>query len=480
MKPNTTTLANWLLTWVNDNGAIHGFHNHSVWGSNPYRWSDFTSGHSTWASPLLTSLALVIKEKRDPKLEELLVRLIRFQTTAFQEDGQYAHIGFQIGESLKRGLIHNMLPNVALGLTAEYAKSWLPAEHVEAIRTAIANSMETNDVMYPFGALYKDGKAKAISNQEYARLWGKLQYQHVFGEVRWDDLPDQLDFMIERYHVKGFPDEDSDASYRYLGDMTNTEPAEYYGLLIAPLILAYEMYGTERYLEAAGRLCRHLARCAWYDDKGQIRLHRAWYYSGSRWVKIKEPMLIAGMGMSLYGIQKYLSHRKDDELERFLSACDRTYATYQNPRGFFASATGWQGEGDIAPCSAWHSHDLLYLLVRHGMEPGIHEELFKTDDKISVLLGDQCIWMEKGNHWTITDYAAHDVFKLLGRKDENYFGRDMDWIGGDRTLPDHFSFKDQPVFMRTDEGVFLKPGPHGEEELNLSWIGPRPYLGAWR
>ncbi|GAA3402733.1 hypothetical protein ACFFNY_05010 [Paenibacillus hodogayensis] len=478
MKPNAGKLANWLLTWVQEHGTIHGFHNHSVWGSNPYRWSDFTCDHSTWASPLLPALALMLNKKRDPALESKLLTLIRFQTGSFQPDGQYAHIGFQMGESLAHGLIHNMMPNAALGLTALYAKDWLPADDLQRIRASMEATMDACDRIYPFGVMYTNGRA--ISNQEYARLWGKLLYEKVFGERRWgDELRRQVDEMIGQFHVGGLPDPDCIASYRYAGDTTSTEPAEYYGLLIAPLVLASELYGEPAYLEQAGGLCRHLARSAWHDGRGQTRLHRVFYHSGSRWVRINEPMLIAGMGISLFGIHEYLERQEDTELAAFLAKCDRTYAAYQNPRGYFASATGWCNEADIAPSSAWHAHDLLYLIARHGADDEVWSGLNETHEQISVLLGDRCIWMERGPHWTITDYQSIDVYQLLGRKDETRFGRDMNWVGGERALPERFTFADRPVFVKTDEGIFLRKGGIAETDIQLSSVASVPYLGVW-
>ena len=35
--------------------------------------------------------------------------------------------------------------------------------------------------------------------------------------------------------------------------------------MICPLILAAEIYGEERFLDEAGRLCRHVARSHWID-----------------------------------------------------------------------------------------------------------------------------------------------------------------------------------------------------------------------
>lgn len=475
MKAHIGSLGNWLLSWVQEDGAINGFHNHSVWGANPYRWADFTSGHSTWASLLIPSLCLALRRERDRRVEETVERLLRFQTTRLQADGQYAHIGFQMGETLKSGLIHNMLPNVSLGLAAEYGAFWLPPRLMEQIRATIVGTMDACDRLYPF-----DGSRK-ISNQEFARLWGKLQFQRAFGDDRWEaEARRQLDTMIGLFKIGGLPDADCESSYRYQGNPASTEPAEYYGLLIAPLVQAYEMFGEERYLDYAGGLCRHLARSSWHDGRGCRRLHRAWLFSGTQWRKINGPMLIAGMGTSLYGVHRYLKHRPGAELERFLDDCDRTYAAYRNPRGYFAAATGWESEVDVVPGSAWHAHDFFYLAERHGFEAGIAGELFADHPRLSVLLGDQCLWVERGTHWSVTDYFWQQVFRLLGRKDEITFGRDMDWVGGDRSLPPRFSFAGLPNFVKTDEGYYLMPGELGEADMTITSVAKLPYLGAWR
>ncbi|MBP3965862.1 hypothetical protein [Paenibacillus lignilyticus] len=481
-RPQAGKLANWLLSWVQPSGAIHGFHNHSVWGSNPYRWGDFTSGHSTWSSPLLAALSMLIKEKRDSALENQLFQMIRFQTSSFQEDGQYAHIGFQIGDTAKFGLIHNGITNVSLGLTLKYGESYLSEVIVAEIRSAMERNFEAIDSIYPFGIMYKQGRA--ISNQEYARIWGKLLHLQAFGgdEDRCEALRKQLDYMIGQFHFRGLPDMESEASYRYDKDKTSTEPGEYYGLLIGPLVLAYELFGDERYLTHAGNLCRHVARSVWCDNKGLLRMHRVWYHSGSQWMKLNEPMLIAGMGMTLYAVDQYIRHVPDPELSEYLAGSDRTYAAYQNPRGFFASATGWNNEADVAPSTAWHTHDLLYLVARNGADDQFWSEFSNKDagSLTSVLLGNGCMWMERDQQWTITDYFGRDVYQLLGRKDEARFGRDMSWVGGERSLREHFAFSPRPAFMITNKGIYLMPGGFEEDNLQLSSAADIPYLGLWK
>lgn len=473
MIPNTMMLGNWLSSWVQPNGAINGFHNHSVWGGNPYRWSDFTCGHSTFASPFLAGLSIALSNEMNENGLELLHQMIEFQTNSFQKNGQYKHIGFQVGESLEFGLIHNAIVNISLGLTALYGREFLPQSDLESIRSAILRNMEGCRI-------YGEGRTNvdACCNQDYARIWGKLLLQKVFEDTRYyNDIIEDLNFMIENFHLKGIPDNECEATFRALTnrDKNIVEPAEYYGLMIKPLILAYEMYENKSYLEHAGALCRHVVRSAWKDNQGQMRFHRLWYRDSSKelWTKMKSPMLIAGMGMTLDGIQSYLKHVQDDELSQFLEQCDSTYAYYQTPRGYFVSATGWQSEVDIAPCSAWHSHDFYYLVKRHGISPLFWETFKSKYNKISVLLGEQCIWMEDDEHWTITDYFTQSVFKLLGRKDYTVFGRDMDWAGGERALPKHFKWTNMPIFAKTENEIYLKE--YSGKDLDISCIASVPY-----
>ena len=106
-------LGNWLYSWVQPDGAIHGFHNHSVWGENPIRWADYTSGHSPFAAPMLPALAILLEKGYDARGAELLDRMMRHQAQDMRPDGEYNHIGFQTGELAKPGLIHNIVPELS-------------------------------------------------------------------------------------------------------------------------------------------------------------------------------------------------------------------------------------------------------------------------------------------------------------------------------------------------------------------------------
>jgi hypothetical protein len=470
--PDLTQLGNWLTSWVRPSGAIYGFNNHSVWGANPYRMGDFTAGHSTWSSPYLAGISEALTQHSDPRGLELLERLIDYQTTSFQEGDVYRHIGYETGELSNKALIHNAIANVSLGLAAVHGHSYLDDKRMNSIRTAILRNMKGCE---SFGS----GRPDKIGtcNQEYARIWGKLLFQQAFDDTRWrDEVVEDIDYMIQNFHLTGFPDDECTATLRATNIPDIVEPAEYYGLMICPLVLAAELYQDDRYLDEAGRICRHVARSQWIDEKGQVRFHRLWFRANEEWKVNNTPMLIAGMGDSLEGINRYLKHRPDAELENFLLVCDQTYSHYQHPRGFFASATGWLGEADIAPSTAWHSHDFRSLVHRHGIDSDFWDTIFQQDQaQTSVLLGDRCYWIEQGPFWAIRDYLWECTFDLVGRKDRVRFGRSMpDWIEGGWHPGEEYDFSGQPAFIQTDD--FIAPWEGDMKNVVVRSIAKKPYV----
>ena len=474
-SPNVASLGNWLHSWVQPNGAIHGFHNHPVWGTNPYRIGDMTAGHTTWASPFIAGLAQAIFQQPDARAQSLLERLIDFQSTSFHPDGQYEHIGFNVGEICQKGLIHNALPNCSLGLTALYARDWLPSKLLDQTRDAILRNLNEGCLQYG-----NQGRPDhtSVTNQDYARIWAKLLFMRAFADHRWhDEVREDLDYMIDNFHVSGMPDDSSAGTIRYQGMKDILEPSEYYGLMICPLILAAEIYNEERYLDEAGKLCRHVVRSAWIDEQEQTRCHRMWYHANDEWHLNRGPMLIAGMGDSLEGIQRYLRLRPDKELQAFLEATDHTYAHYQHPRGFFVSGTGWQSEIDIAPSTGWQSHDFRYLINRHGIEANFWDEFFAANDRTSVLIGDQCLWIEQDQHWVIGDFLWQDVYNLVGRKDCVRFGPHLpDWIEGGWHAPQNYPMPNRPIFINTDDHIALWKGSW--DKLDVMSIAKKPLRQA--
>lgn len=469
-------LGNWLCSWIQPSGAIFGFHNHSVWGDNPLRWPDYTSGHSTFAAPLLPGFAEALCKRYDERGKELLEKMLRFQAGAMRPDGEYLHIGFQAGELAKVGLIHNMVPVLSMVMAAGLGKHYLSPD----IRQLVKRSAET---ALGEGSLhYGQGRADqtACCNQDYARLWAKLLYQLVFEDKRFErEIQEDLDFMIDNFHIPGVPDAECDGTKRALlgKDQLLLEPAEYYGLMISPLCLGFEMFGRERWLAAAVRLCRHVVRSSFVDEEGCRRVHRAYFSrADGTWGRLEQPMQIQGNGLTLYGILQCWRLTGSPEFLQFLEEMDHGMVHYQTPRGFVRAATGWDTEADAAPSTAWQTHDFFYFAHRLPELPaGFWDRVFEPSRECSVVLSNVCIWMEDSSRWTIQDYFSRSVYQIYGRKDRERFGRDLSWTGEKNDVePDYLWGGELPRFV-LDHGcvIPLRPLPAHVRVYNFSdykWI----------
>lgn len=465
--PDIPKLGQWLHSWVQPDGAIYGFHNHSVWGGNPYRFLDMTAGHSTFASPLIPALALALQEHPHSQGQSLVESLIEFQAGTFQPDDQFEHIGFQVGEILKSGLIHNVVPDVALTLAASILKETLDPTLLETVDLAVRRNLKACDQLHgdrPF--MGKEGKGGSCCNQDYCRIWARLLHMEAFDHREWDErVRESLHFMIEHFHISGVPDRDSSGALRSAGELRFLEPAEYYGLMIHPLLLGYERYGEVRFLSEAKQLARHIVRGSWKDGMGHQRFHRMYQQDGGEWIRVREPMLIGGMGITLSSMQRLVSLEPEVELEDFLKAMDSTYAHYQSPGGFFLGATGWNKECDIIPSSAWQSHDLFHLVSRHGVGASFWEQFFTPSASPQIVLGTNCFWMEANAHWALYGYFTMEDADLIGRKDESRFYREYaSWIRGANHAPEHFQPGNRPVFQKIDDAILHF---EGREDLSL-------------
>ena len=145
-------------------------------------------------------------------------------------------------------------------------------------------------------------------------------------------------------------------------------------------------------------LSRHVARSSWIDGTGARRMHRLYYRTrGGRYTVTHEPMLVAGMGLTLEGIRRCAAAAGDADLARFVAECHATYARYQHPAGFFLSATGWKSEADVAPSTAWHSHDAWHLLWAHGERAlAPIKSVGDPIPGVSLLVGETCFYAEMG------------------------------------------------------------------------------------
>jgi hypothetical protein len=463
--PDLAALINWLASWIQESGAIHGFHNHSVWGGNPYRWGDFTAGHTTFASLLLPLLAR-LDARGTVGAGELLKRALSFQLESRQPNGEFAHIGFQVGEALTGGLIHNVVPCVSLLL----ALKELSQVHRETYEARIISVV--SEVLAACDQYGPRASADSCANQEYTRQWARLLLSAATNRLDFAEMAlGDLDFLGSKFLVPGLPDEASSGCLRGLANPDVIEPAEYYGLMIEPLLLAHQLTENPLWLAQALALSRHVARSSWVDKAGMRRFHRLYYRPPEGpYTRIAEPMLIAGMGVTLEAIRKCAARANDAGLANFVTNCHRTLAHYQHPSGFFLSATGWNSEVDLVPSTAWHSHDAWHLLnALDVVLPKI--EIAGLDAPVSLLLGLSCFYAECGPHWRIGDYLTEDTYSLLGRKDHIHFGRDMVWVGGPRSLPDNYAFPHALSILKTDTNlVCCRPLPPGCRVLNASHL----------
>ncbi|MEU0216711.1 hypothetical protein ABZ281_17000 [Streptomyces sp. NPDC006265] len=478
--PNVAALARWLGSWVTGEGAINGFHNHSVWGTNPATFQDFTSGHAAFSAPALGAYAEALAAHPDERGLELWRRMMRYQAHALQPDGQYRHIGFQVGESATNGLIHNAVGSLGLLLGLRHAGHLLPADETAHALATVRRNLDACEK-------YGGGRPGELGtcNQEYARVWVKLLYTELSGDSAFtDEIPKDLDTLIDLFHHQGVPDADSAGAFRAVTDRHDggiLEPTEYYGLMIAPLLHAARRYGVRRYLDEALRLCRHVARSCWTDGDGLTRFHRYWYITRhGRALKTDTPMLIAGMGLTLYGIDEVLAQQPDPELADFVARCLRTYARHQTPAGYFTSATGWHNEADVAPSTAWHAHDLLFLtshgLRRTGLPNGFWDTVLTPDRRQSVLAGDRAFYAEHGPHWCVLSPLTAGDLHLYGRKDRSTFAREFFAWTDREELPAELRYPDPPMFFVSGDGIHrVDPS---DRPTDVSVIGHLPYKGT--
>jgi hypothetical protein len=476
-RADVAALARWMRTWVGEEGQIRGFHNHSVWGTNPATFLDFTSGHQAFSAPATAAFAEALARRPDERGLAMWRRMMLFQARTVQADGQFRHIGFQVGESATAGLIHNMVGCIGLLEGLRHAGYLLdPAEQMEVL-AAVRADLDACRV-YGGGRPTPEGTV----NQEYARVWAKLRYAELSGDDTYDDeLADDLDDLVRLSSVPGVPDAESSGAYRQPTDRAGggiLEPAEYYGLMIVPLVLGARRFGRPDLLAEAVRLSLHVARSAWVDERGHTRYHRYWYVRDSTVLRTTTPMLVAGMGLSLYGIDEVLADADHPELAEFVDRCLATYAAYQTPAGYFASATGWHNEADVAPSTAWHAHDLLFL-VRHTEAPAsFWDAVFAEHGRQSVLLSDRAYWVEDGVHWAILSPATAGDLSLYGRKDRDTFGRSYFAWTDKEPLPEELELPGAPQFFVADDGIYRLDD--SDRAVDVSALGALPYRGHIR
>ena len=100
--------------------------------------------------------------------------------------------------------------------------------------------------------------------------------------------------------------------------------------MIVPLCIGYELFGREKWLHAAVRLCNHVVRSSFLDEENCRRVHRAYYAkSDGSWGRLTQPMQIQGNGLTLYGISYCARLTGNREMEKFLAEMEQGIAHYQ-------------------------------------------------------------------------------------------------------------------------------------------------------
>jgi len=457
----------WMLTWWMPGGAIHGFHNHPVWGTNPVRVQNNYSGHTTFASPLLMSAAFLLKNHKNDEVLKKIETSIRFQCSRINND-RFLDIGFEMGSFPCGGLIHNAVPLIMLSETAYILKEKLPEDLLTQIKKTVYSVLCDLEKQYPLN----DPKRQGVSNQEYARIWAMQAYQKAFGQVKeWEDrIPWVLLSKPKTFFVAGLPDQECFGVVRSLNDSSFIEPAEYYGLIIQPYVLAWRQYGDKQFLDLALGMARYIVRNSWKDQKKCTRFHQSYRKIKDEYIKATEPMLISGMGLTLYAISELNKHLKDPELENFLEQCVDTYATYQHPLGFFVQATGWESEYDIAPSTAWHSHDMLFFSSLCADNPEFFwKETEKKCPQYGLLVGNQNSWFESADRYRIVGRDVQGWSIVGNKKSEKIFIEVPEFVGAKR--PPEETFLDEPRLIYTDKKIYIKGGP---SDMSIMSIASQP------
>ena len=460
-------LWNWLNSWWAEDGAIFGFHNHPVWGMNPVRTQNNYSGNTTFATSLLMAAALLLKDNESEwkGLEQRIERSILFQLERTSPEG-FIDGGFELGEVERVGLIHQVVPIIMILESLYILKDMFSDDLINIAKERIGRILLKLEDKFP---LDNPGK-RGVSNQEFARIWALQSYQKLFGKVEaWQQqIPWLLYKKKEGFFVTGLPDQFSSGVVRSLSDNDYIEPAEYYGLIIQPYVNAYLEYRDEAFLKCALMLARHVIRSSWVDKNGCRRFHQSYRKIKQKYIRVCEPMCISGMGFTLYALSELNQYYHDNEISTFIQECIETYKYYQHECGFFVSATGWDSEYDIAPSTAWHSHDMLFFanIIRNQLED-FWQETCKKGSTSSILIGNQNAWVEEGSKYKIIGRDQQGWAIVGSKKSDRTFIELPGWANPD-SVPMEMNFQ-APKLIYTDDKIYISGMPKNMKLLNLQW-----------
>jgi hypothetical protein len=391
----------------------------------------------------------------DARVLARIAQMVTYQCASRRPDGRFKHTGYQVGETRGDCLIHNVFPCAMLAETCLVVGHRLPGElraRVDrTIREVLASQVEVRG---------ETANENTCANQDYCRVWAWLLHMDAFQHREWDPLVVRsLDYLARRFHVPEVPDPQCTGVRRDLAHLGYIEPAEYYGMIIEPLRCAARRYGRKDYLDQALAIARHIVRSVWRDQAGQLRAHRDWREVAGRWRRCDEPMLIAGMGLTIGAIsnlERDLSG--DSELRAYVEGMNRTFVRYQSEAGFFVPASGWGSEHDVVPAVAWTSHDAFYL-TRLERGPIEWESVLTPEPRAAVVFGQTCMWIETPTYWAIRGYDSIHGLELIGRKDRPKFRVHVyEWYVPADAEIESLKMPDEPHFALAEGKIFQTGG----------------------
>ncbi|MBI3986082.1 MAG: hypothetical protein HY343_04140 [Lentisphaerae bacterium] len=413
-------LLRYLLTWQDAKGAFHGVHTHPVWRLHPGLLEDHYTGYSAWGAPVLIGLADILTSTGHSRVEDVTRSFLRYLLATQQPDDSWDNAGAEFGRCFNASCVDNMLQDLSLSYFAGRLRERLPPSIFTEIGERVARNLRKFRLSDDHIRTH-DHIVCGTVNQDCAGIWAMYEWMNTFG---WDSgleasLRLALDRHLEKHLVCGVPDSDCGGMLRSDGPPDYIEPAEYYGVIVPAFLWAYRRTDDSRYLEAAGKMVRHVIRNSWRDHQQCRRLHRSCDRIKGEWKVSHSPMLISGGGLFLRTLQDYLAIRPDTEASTFIDALIHTCRFYQNDYGYITQASGWHDDFDVIVGTVWECHDLAFF-GRQVRDPAAFIRAFESPSPaLALTLGWNDAWAENDRQWAILRPFSFG-FGSVGAKTADY------------------------------------------------------------
>jgi hypothetical protein len=413
-------LLRYLRTWQAPSGAWHGVHTHPVWRIHPGVLEDHYTGWSAWGAPGFLGLADLVARTGNETVTATTRRLAEFVLASQMGSGRWDHCGAELGQRYNDAPVDNFLQDLSLCHLARVAPAALPAGGAAEVAERVRRNLET--YFADLAEVETRGHLLVSTvNQDCAGIWAMLEWMRAFGrDAAWLELALRgLRTHAAQHLVRGLPTADCAGMLRS-GDLPDyIEPAEYYGVIIPPHVLAYRETGEREFLDVALALARHVMRNAWRDARGCLRLHRTCDRVKGEWRVSQAPMLVAGGGLFLRALVELQAEAPSAEAEEFLREMEATLASYQNEFGFIAQATDWHDDYDLICGTVWQAHDLAYLGARVGDAGAFGRALAEPGPDLGIVIGWHDCWVESATQWGLVRPWSYG-FGLSGNKADDH------------------------------------------------------------